>query len=346
MKRYLFRFAVSALAFCLSVSATSLWLWICTPVPLPPSPQPVYEPPSPVIEPLQEWLPSAPLETRKPGPEPKLEGIIFQTPVTSIRQGVRLYSFELFCSHARKLSYGGYQVQRVWNPETAEFSVVITKKGKRLYSEKAVSQRADDVMFGFRRLIGTKHKQLLVMIYAGGAHCCYGLLIFDLFPKFQLIFDGSEYLRLGDAMYDFWFYDVNGDGIWEFEQGDVPAEFSFFCGASLPRVPIMFAYDPGVRRYVPANHRYRKFILYGNEHLKQGILKLNHQTKEGVDPDYSADFVYVFLRYAYAGQARKAWAFFDSQYKGLHPAKQVFKKEVQEALAEDPIYQMIPQPRR
>jgi hypothetical protein len=201
----------------------------------------------------------------------------------------------------------------------------------------------DGMCLGSFQMLGKQTKQLIIAQFSGGAHCCYSFWIYDLYPKFRLIFKSEEY-SLEDYMEVAQFLDIDKDGVFEFAApvNSFAYFHSVFSGSVMPRVA--FRYDKKTRRYSPANQLFIARALQGIEEETQQVRALNEKIAAGEMPglDYLYHVLDVVLRHIYAGKEKEAWSFYNKEYKFEQFAKkEELRKEIKEILGKDSIYRFI-----
>jgi hypothetical protein len=118
------------------------------------------------------------------------------------------------------LSYAGYVIERTFVPDTkqteelpvwGQSSGAIKKDKKVLVQFGTGGNGKDSTQIGLVSLLGGEEKQLIVIQYSGGAHCCYSTQIYRLVPQLRLIFTSEDYhSSFTPALIDF-----QGDGAYE-----------------------------------------------------------------------------------------------------------------------------------
>jgi hypothetical protein len=244
------------------------------------------------------------------------------------------------------LVYRGYKVTAHIDPKSIR-SIVTVRRGRRLLvrlDEDATSAwLRPAVQIALYRILGKRAKQLIVSQDSGGAHCCYSLMIYDLLPRFRMIYD-SRKDPVGDTWNDIQFFDLDRDGVLEFKQDllTFADDFEGLPNVSSPRVPMFFKYYPRLGKYCPANHLFPSFALRGIAAEKQAVKEYNL----GNDQDwvFSLDLLDVVLRLIYAGKEGMAWTYFDKQYRSSSVSKRDMKRDIRKLLRKDPVYRFLYNP--
>lgn len=128
--------------------------------------------------------------------------------------------------------------------------------------------------------------------------------------------------------------DIDGDGVYEIGMY-VTIFYGRFPQLSVMLTPlptVIFSYDKQAGRYLPANHRYRDYLL---EDIVTEINDL--PTADG--EKYLAPRLNTLLRFLYAGKEKEGWEYFDKAY--TLPDADKIKANVKEALREAPAYKFI-----
>lgn len=217
-----------------------------------------------------------------------------------------------------RLTYGGYVVTRAVAEREGESRAVISRGGRELVRLKDGAPRDYATRIGLFPFLGRGGRQLVVEQYTGGAHCCTVYRVYDLGAQLRTLFDGEEYGvdEIGEDMTP---VDIDGDGRYEFTL-DVMA-FDYFltshAGSVFPTA--VFAYDERAGKYLPANRKFSAYLLrgVGRDAAKARALG-RRMTKEeragGFHGEHFRSVLDVLLKYVYAGEEQKGWAFFESNY--------------------------------
>ncbi|HEU4391148.1 MAG TPA: hypothetical protein VFV34_25340, partial [Blastocatellia bacterium] len=197
-----------------------------------------------------------------------------------------------------------------------------------------------DARIGLARLLGGRTKQLMVAQYSGGPHCCYTFRIYDLFPHFRLVFDSSKY-PVGDYRDDFYFLDVNGDGVFEFTQDILTFadDFEGLPNISSPRIPMLFRYSLTGGRYRPANHQFSSYALMG---IEEEIREIDGFNDEGATDDRYLPYILdIVLRFIYVGKETIAWRLFNQKYRWRFLSRERLRSDITRLLRRDRVYRFI-----
>lgn len=225
-----------------------------------------------------------------------------------------------------------------------ECELFIKAKGRGSQRLALQNGRKHWLKYGFLDLLGKKDKQLIVLRYSGGAHCCYDYAIYDLSPRIRSIYStppdsanvvGNELVPV----------DIDHDGVQEFHQDVMGFDYWGQGGhatASFP--PAVYAYDKSVGRYKIANKHYPEFVI-----SSLADLMIRAEKGEWLDDDAKAEYIVRtrFLYLVYAGKRDEAWNYFDNNYRSRggngyqEQFKEQFKNEVREIFSKDPTYLSI-----
>jgi hypothetical protein len=239
-----------------------------------------------------------------------------------------------------RLTYGDYVVTRAIVEQEGESRAVITRGGRELVRLKDGAPRVDATRIGLFPFLGGKGKQLVVEQYTGGAHCCTLYRVYDLGAELRTLFDGDEYgvEEVGEEMR---LVDVDGDGRYEFTLSVMAFDYFLTSHAGSVFPTAVFAYDVGARKYLPSNRKFSAYLLRGVERDVRKVEALNRRLTRAerastFHGDHFTAVMDVLLKYVYAGEEGKGWAFFETHYK-LADRSEVEAK-VKEHLMESNIY--------
>ncbi|MBV9957857.1 MAG: hypothetical protein JO360_05515 [Acidobacteria bacterium] len=239
-----------------------------------------------------------------------------------------------------ELSYAGYDVLRSYDAAEAQSSARIRKNGRTLEMFCCGGQHKNSTRIGLFPFLGDASKQLVIEQYSGGAHCCWSYEILELTPKRRNLFDGERYG--GYIGYELTPKDLDGDGRYEFTQAVMSFDY-FHMAHSFSVFPrAVFAYDEKRGTYLPANRRFKDYLLTG---IEEDLERLAVE-REKVEPNnialnepYLSAVLQVMLKYIYAGQRQQGWTFFEEEY--FLSNKPQIRRDIRQALKDDPIYQSI-----
>jgi len=239
----------------------------------------------------------------------------------------------LLFTREKSLSYNGFNVAKITKrskSEPIEFSYAVIKKNGRMLAKfdslHGGLMNATDI--GLFPLLGSKTKQLIISqtLPRTGRHW-----IVELAANPKVLFDSGDY-EVGRE--EVWAVDIDGDGvyeIWLFVTGFYGA-FNQLSVSATPLPTVIFRYDKQAGRYLPANHRYRDYLL---KDIKTEIRDLPTEGGE----QYVARRLDVLLQFLYAGKEKDGWEFFDKAY--TLPDADKIKAKVKEVLQKAPAYKFI-----
>jgi hypothetical protein len=192
---------------------------------------------------------------------------------------------------------------------------VLKRKGKILATFDGVYFSLGNATdFGLFPFLGGNAKQLVVSqtIPRGGRHW-----IVDLSPEYCIVYDSADY---GVGREDLSVLDIDKDGRFEVLQENVAFYgLDGFSMADTPLPLVIFKYDERARKYLPANHLFKDYALKNIDTESKPLDKT--------------------LRYIYAGEEQKGWAFFDKECQSSD--KEDLKSKITAILKRDPVYKFI-----
>jgi hypothetical protein len=239
-----------------------------------------------------------------------------------------------------RLTYGDYVVTRTIVEQKGESRAVITRGGRELVRVADGAPRVDATRIGLFPFLGGKGRQLVVEQYTGGAHCCTIYRVYDLGAALRVLFDGDEY-GIEEVGEDMNLVDIDGDGRYEFTQSVMAFDYFLTSHAGSVFPTAVFAYDEGAGKYVPSNRKFSAYLLRGIARDVAKVEAMNRRlTREertgAFHGEHFSAVMDVLLKYVYAGEEGKGWAFFETHYK-LADRSEVEAK-VKEHLKESNIY--------
>jgi hypothetical protein len=249
--------------------------------------------------------------------------------------------FEAAYIDGDKLSYQGYDVERSTDTADRQSFATIKKKGRTIATLGNGGLGKESTRFGLFSLLGGASKQLVILQYTGGAHCCWTYRIYDFHPNLRVIFDDEDY-GLDYLGYELLPRDIDGDGKFELTQAVMTFDYFHMSHASSVFPVAVFSYNEKSRTYVPANQRFPAYVLEGLENdlkalesVSRNVNAADVQNKE----EYLSAVLRVLLKRIYAGDEADAWKFFDTEYRLSD--KSVIKSDIRKALRHDPIYRSL-----
>ena len=239
-----------------------------------------------------------------------------------------------------KLSYEGYDVERVTDASDRRSWAIIKKNGRTIARLGNAWLGKDSTKFGLFSLLQGETKQLVILQYTGGAHCCWVYKIYDFRAQLHLIFDDEKYG--GSLGYELHPVDIDGDGRYELTQAVMTFDYFHMSHASSVFPTAVFAYNDKSRRYLPANKKFSGYLLQDIEDdlRRLEVARANLDPKAGSPHEkYLSAVLGVFLDRVYAGLEADGWSFFDSEYR-LSDRNEI-KGDIERAFRSDPIYRSI-----
>jgi hypothetical protein len=217
-----------------------------------------------------------------------------------------------------RLTYGGYVVTRAVAEREGESRAVISRGGRELARLTDGAPRDYATRIGLFPFLGGKGKQLVVEQYTGGAHCCTVYRVYDLGAELRTLFDGDEF-GIDEIGEDMNVLDIDRDGRYEFTQTVMAFDYFMTSHAGSVFPTAVFAYDDAAGRYVPSNRKFSAYLLRGVARDAAKVKAINRRmTKEERASTFHGEHfravLDVLLKYVYAGEERKGWAFFESNY--------------------------------
>lgn len=240
-----------------------------------------------------------------------------------------------------KLSYQGYDVERSLDAAGHQSFATIKKKGRIIATLRNGGLGKESTRFGLFSLLGDASKQLIILQYTGGAHCCWTYRIYDFHPNLHVIFDDESY-GLEYLGYELFPEDIDGDGKFELTQGVMTFDYFHMSHAYSVFPVAVFSYNEKSRTYVPANKRFKAYVLEDIENdLKALELVSRDVNAEEVKnrEEYLSAVLKVFLKRIYSGDEADAWKFFDTEYRLSDKIE--LKSDIRKALRHDPIYRSL-----
>jgi hypothetical protein len=249
--------------------------------------------------------------------------------------------FEAAYIDGDKLSYQGYDVERSSDDADRLSFATIKKKGRIIATLSNGGLGKESTRFGLFSLLGGASKQLVILQYTGGAHCCWTYRIYDFHPNLHVIFDDEIY-GLDYLGYELLPRDIDGDGKFELTQAVMTFDYFHMSHASSVFPVAVFSYNEKTRTYVPANQRFSAYVRDGIENDLKALEAASRDVNgEDVNKkeEYLSAVLRVLLKRIYAGDEADAWKFFNTEYRLSD--KTEFKSDIRKALRHDPIYRSL-----
>jgi hypothetical protein len=249
--------------------------------------------------------------------------------------------FEAAYIDGDKLSYEGYDVERSSDAAERQSFATIKKQGRVIAILGNGGLGKESTRFGLFSLLGGTSKQLVILQYTGGAHCCWTYRIYDFHPNLHVIFDDESY-GLDYLGYELHPRDIDGDGKFELTQAVMTFDYFHMSHASSVFPVAVFSYNEKAHTYVPANERFSAYVL---EDIENDVKALESASRDVNTADvknneeYLSAVLRVLLKRLYAGDEADAWEFFNTEYRLSDKIE--FKRDIRKALRHDPIYRSL-----
>lgn len=246
--------------------------------------------------------------------------------------------FEDFNISADNLSYRDYKIEKHTKPSMVEGKKydndghnfgILKRKGKIIAKFDGLEHPlGTEIRFGLIPLF-SPNSNLLVVEQAAPRDWRYWVVNLD--ENGRVIFDSGDY-PVGQ---DLRIFDADGDdkdelilfltAFWFFEN---------LSGADSPLIEIVFSYDSKRKKYMPANHRFQKFVL-------RDIEKQINEVEAGgkLQNGILSAVLKVMLPYIYSGKKQEAWSFYEKWYN--LPNKTEMKLKIEKTLRNEPLYKTI-----
>lgn len=239
-----------------------------------------------------------------------------------------------------KWSHAGYDIERSYDDATGESTATISRGGKVLATHENGGMGEDSTQTGLFPFLGGGDRQLVVMQYTGGAHCCWIYHVYELSPRLRLIFDGDAYTD--NIGYELHPEDLDGDGRFEFTQSVMTFDYFHMSHAASVFPVAVFSYDEAAASYLPANHKFPEYVLRGLEKDLKRVAEERAKVvpnSEWLNEGYLSAVLQVTLKYVYAGREAEGLEFYEREYNLSN--KDEVKGDLKKALAGDPVYRAI-----
>lgn len=249
--------------------------------------------------------------------------------------------FEAVFIHGDKLSYEGYDVERSSDVADRQSFATIKKKGRIIATLRNGGLGKESTRFGLFSLLGGASKQLVILQYTGGAHCCWTYRIYDFHPNLRVVFDDESY-GLNYLGYELVPRDIDGDGKFELTQAVMTFDYFHMSHASSVFPVAVFSYNEKSRTYLAANQRFSAYVRKDLEHDLKALELASREVnaRDGTyQEEYLSAMLKVLLTRIYAGDEADAWKFFDTEYQLSDKIE--FKNDIRKALRHDPIYRSL-----
>ena len=199
----------------------------------------------------------------------------------------------------------------------------------------------DSTLAGLFSFLGGGTKQLVVMQYSGGAHCCWSYHIYDFNPRLRLIYDGDEY-DAESVGYTLRPKDLDGDGRFEFTRAVMAFDYFHMSHAASVFPVAVFAYDERAGKYRPANRKFADYVMRGLEGDVGRVAEERAKVRPGGAPaneGFISAVLRVTLKHVYAGREAEGLEFFEREYNLADKAE--IKADMLKALKGDLVHQSL-----
>ena len=240
-----------------------------------------------------------------------------------------------------KWSYAGYDIERTYDDATGQSTATIRKGGKVVAKHEDGWMGEDSTLAGLFSFLGGGTKQLVVMQYSGGAHCCWSYHIYDFNPRLRLIYDGDEY-DAESVGYTLRPKDLDGDGRFEFTRAVMAFDYFHMSHAASVFPVAVFAYDERAGKYRPANRKFADYVMRGLEGDVGRVAEERAKVRPGGAPaneGFISSVLQVTLKYVYAGREAEGLEFFEREYNLADKAE--IKADMLKALKGDLVHQSL-----
>ncbi|MGI8811069.1 MAG: hypothetical protein ACR2IH_00890 [Pyrinomonadaceae bacterium] len=239
----------------------------------------------------------------------------------------------------KTIEYLGYHIS-ITIPKTKNYSVVTIKKGRKslaVHSEGLAQDYGSSVEL--ISLLGSDKKQLVISQYTGGNHCCNLYWIYELTPKFRLLFRSKDFETIGYSEVQKLFQNIDRDA--EMEIVDNTPAFHYFdelAFVSSPAPTLIFDYNRRARRFELANRRFTKYLLK----VQTGWIARTEAVRDSNPSQYQVDTFGLFLAFVYAGREKTGWNYYHSE-KAKSKSASYFHLDsvIRRALNADPAYRTL-----
>lgn len=238
----------------------------------------------------------------------------------------------------KTIDYLGYRIS-IPLPKAKIYSVVTIKKGRKTL---AVHREGLALDYGSSAklisLFGSRKKQLVISQYTGGNHCCNPYWIYELTPKFRLLFRSKDFETIGNSDSQKLFQNVDHDA--DMEIVDNTRAFHYFddlAFVSSPVPKLIFDYNHRTKKFELANRKFQSFLI-GD--IQKWISNAN-DVKDSDHNQFAVWMFTIFLDYVYAGKKDEGLKFYyrNEKLKQLRLAHRW--KAVNKVLKSEPAYREL-----
>lgn len=245
-----------------------------------------------------------------------------------------------FPAKAQKtVDYLGFRIA-ITLPRTKNYSVVTIKKANKtlaIHREGIAQPYGSSVEL--ISLLGSDKKQLVVSQYTGGAHCCNNYWIYDLSPKFRLLFRSKDFSTIGYSDSQKLFQNIDSDA--DLEIVDNTPAFHYFddlAFVSSPVPTLIFDYNHRTKKFELANRRFNGYLLKD----QAGWIAGSQAVRDSDPSQHRVDSLGILLSFIYAGREATGWKYYH-QEKARSSWGQYFHKDtlIKKTLNAEPAYRSI-----
>ncbi len=178
-------------------------------------------------------------------------------------------------------------------------------------------------------ITGDGTPEVIVETYSGGAHCCFGTVVYSLGTETTKLLETEASNCSGD------FLDLDGDGVLEYVTCDDRFAYAYCPYAASPVVTAVLAFDPA-QSYRAASPRFAELFA---EPIASHT-GLAEQATPGGQGEWDATtkcaVLPLVLDYLYSGQTERAWSELERLYDFTDVA--AFREEIETTIASSPLY--------
>lgn len=250
----------------------------------------------------------------------------------------------IFADH---LNIGPFTYKMTYNPQTNRGQFNLLRRGKIVYSQRGShfyinpASKCGDLPVAGISITGRRHRELAVVDWSGGAHCCYTLSVIALEDPPFLI----QKIELEHSWPDF--QDVDKDGVlelllsdWTFAYWRIP-----FAQSPAPQVTLGFngkkwAYEP---KWNVKTRPLRGDFLKLQTRIEQGFKDAESDAGLGDYDDTGAPVVLwdEMLKLIYSGNADLAFELINATWPPKNLFKEKFLSDFRQQLQQSPFFEEI-----
>ncbi len=239
----------------------------------------------------------------------------------------------------KTIDYLGYRIS-ITLPKTKNYSVVTIKKGRKTLAVHREGLAQD---YGSSAelisLLSSDKKQLVISQYTGGYHCCNRYWIYDLAPKFHLLFRSKDFDTVGYSEVQKLFQNIDDDA--DLEIVDNTPAFHYFddlAFVSSPVPTLIFDYNHRSGRFELANRKFASYLLRNNQEYISRTKRISDTNLS----QFLVDTFGIFLDFVYTGKEREGWKYYHRE-KARSGSGKYFHNDtiIKRTLNADPAYRAI-----